>query len=184
MPTGEILASAGKDKTIKLWTVQGTLCCKPLKRHSGKVNCVTFSPDGQFIASASDDRTAKLWNLSGKLLKTFDNHQNWVLAVAFSPDSQRLATASADNTVKLWQRNGTLLKTFTGHSDSVTSVSFNPLGLKDWGLETGDGKELFQSLFLLQPVWTRQLDCGRSRTVSPNFAGASGCYSRCHVFTG
>jgi WD40 repeat protein len=63
------------------------------------------------------------------------------LAVAFSPDSQRLATASADNTVKLWQRNGTLLKTFTGHSDSVTSVSFNPLGLKDWGLGTGDGKE-------------------------------------------
>ena len=139
-PTGELIASASKDKTIGLWTVQGNLL-QIFKGHSGKVNCVTFSPDGQIIASASDDRTAKLWNLSGKLLKTFDNHQNWVLAVAFSPDSQRLATASADNTVKLWQRNGTLLKTFTGHSDSVTSVSFNPLGLKDWGLGTGDGKE-------------------------------------------
>jgi WD40 repeat protein len=109
-----------------------------LKGHSGKVNCVTFSPDGQFIASASDDRTVKLWNSSGALLKTFQNHHNWVLAVAFSSDGQLLASASADNTVKLWQRNGTVLKTFAGHSDSVTTVSFRPVRLRDRALGNGD----------------------------------------------
>ena len=70
-PDSEILASASKDKTVKLWTRNGRLI-KTLTGHQGWVTGVTFSPDGSMLASASDDGTVKLWNRDGRLLKTFE----------------------------------------------------------------------------------------------------------------
>lgn len=128
-PDGQIIASASKDKTIKLWNINGTLI-KTLIGHTGWVTSVSFSPDGKMLASVSDDGTVKLWSSMGKLLRSFYAHNNFVLGVTFSPDGKLIATASYDNTVKLWNLDGTLVTTLLkGSSDSVTSVSFSPDGL-------------------------------------------------------
>ncbi|MEK0180975.1 MAG: hypothetical protein EAZ78_11650 [Oscillatoriales cyanobacterium] len=129
-PDSEIVASASKDKTIKLWTRNGRLI-KTLTGHKGWVTSVSFNPDGSMLASASDDGTVKLWNRDGRLLRTFEGaHNSFVLGVAFSPDGQMLASAGYDNSVKLWNVDGTLVATLLkGSSDSVTSVSFSPDGL-------------------------------------------------------
>jgi WD40 repeat protein/tetratricopeptide (TPR) repeat protein len=129
-PDSEILASASKDKTVKLWTRNGRLI-KTLTGHQGWVTGVTFSPDGSMLASASDDGTVKLWNRDGRLLRTFEAaHNSFVLGVAFSPDGKMLASAGYDNSVKLWKVDGTLVATLLkGSSDSVTSVAFSPDGL-------------------------------------------------------
>ena len=129
-PDSEILATASKDKTVKLWTRNGRLI-KTLTGHKGWVTGVTFSPDGEMLASASDDGTVKLWNRDGGLLKTFEGaHNSFVLGVAFSPDGKMLASAGYDNSVKLWKVDGTLVATLLkGSSDSVTSVGFSPDGL-------------------------------------------------------
>ncbi|MCC3442273.1 MAG: AAA family ATPase [Microcoleus sp. PH2017_03_ELD_O_A] len=129
-PDSEIIASASKDKTVKLWTRQGRLI-KTLTGHKGWVTGVTFSPDGSMLASASDDGTVKVWNRDGGLLRTFEGaHNSFVLGVAFSPDSKMLASAGYDNSVKLWKVDGTLVATLLkGSSDSVTSVGFSPDGL-------------------------------------------------------
>ncbi len=129
-PDSEIVASASKDKTVKLWTRNGRLI-KTLTGHKGWVTGVTFSPDGKMLASASDDGTVKLWNRDGGLLRTFEGaHNSFVLGVAFSPDGKMLASAGYDNSVKLWKVDGTLVATLLkGSSDSVTSVSFSPDGL-------------------------------------------------------
>jgi WD40 repeat protein/tetratricopeptide (TPR) repeat protein len=129
-PDSEIIASASKDKTVKLWTRNGRLI-KTLTGHQGWVTGVTFSPDGSMLASASDDGTVKLWNRDGRLLKTFEGaHNSFVLGVAFSPDGKMLASAGYDNSVKLWKVDGTLVATLLkGSSDSVTSVAFSPDGL-------------------------------------------------------
>lgn len=129
-PDSEIVASASKDKTVKLWTRNGRLI-KTLTGHKGWVTGVTFSPDGEMLASASDDGTVKVWNRDGRLLRTFEGaHNSFVLGVAFSPDGKMLASAGYDNSVKLWKVDGTLVATLLkGSSDSVTSVSFSPDGL-------------------------------------------------------
>jgi len=89
-PDSEIVASASKDKTVKLWTRHGRLI-KTLTGHKGWVTGVTFSSDGSMLASASDDGTVKLWNRDGGLLRTFEGaHNSFVLGVAFSPDSKML----------------------------------------------------------------------------------------------
>ena len=130
-PDGHMIASTGRDKTIKLWKRDGTLITV-LNGHSDRCWQAVFSPDGQIIASASTDDTIKLWELeAGKrpiLLKTLVGHSNDVRGVAFSPDGQMLASASDDNTVKLWKRNGTLIATLTDHTGIVNGVAFSPDG--------------------------------------------------------
>ncbi|MDJ0555720.1 MAG: hypothetical protein QNJ68_15010 [Microcoleaceae cyanobacterium MO_207.B10] len=145
-PNGQIIASASKDKTVKLWKRNGKLF-KTLVGHQEWVNSVSFSPDGKMLASASDDGTVKVWTSDGVLLRTINAHNNWVLDVSFSPNGQAIATASYDNTVKLWSINGKLIKTFLkGASDSVTSVSFSPDG-QIIAASSYDGKVKLWSLY-------------------------------------
>ncbi|MEG4234732.1 AAA-like domain-containing protein [Microcoleus sp. Pol11C3] len=126
-PDGQTIASASKDKTIKLWSTDG----KPLRTitgHKDEVDSVAFSPDSQTIASASKDKTIKLWSTDGKLIRTLTGHTDRVKDVAFSPQGNLIASASWDKTVKLWQLDGTLVQTLTEHSDAVGKIAFNPQG--------------------------------------------------------
>jgi WD40 repeat protein len=124
-PDGQIIASASKDKTIKLWSADGKLLFT-LTGHQDEVDSVAFSPDSQIIASASKDKTIKLWSTDGKLIRTLTGHTDRVKNVAFSPQGNLIASASWDKTVKLWQLDGTLVQTLTGHSDAVGKIAFNP----------------------------------------------------------
>ncbi|MEG4009422.1 AAA-like domain-containing protein [Microcoleus sp. Pol11C1] len=126
-PNNQIIASASKDKTIKLWSTDGKLL-RTLTGHTDEVDSVAFSPDSQTIASASKDQTIKLWNTDGKLIGTLTGHTDRVKNVAFSPQGNFIASASWDKTVKLWHLDGTLIQTLTGHSDAVTKIAFNPQG--------------------------------------------------------
>ena len=68
---GQILASCGNDRTVKLWDVQSGECLKTLKGHTGEVWSIAFSPLGSILASGSQDGTVKLWDIStGECLNT------------------------------------------------------------------------------------------------------------------
>lgn len=98
------IASASKDKTVKLWSYEGNLV-KSLLKHKGEVICVSFSPNGEMIASGDNNGNLRLWNSDGELLKEFKAHNNSVSTVSFSPDSKTLVSCSYDRYIKLWDTN-------------------------------------------------------------------------------
>jgi WD40 repeat protein len=61
-PDGTILASAGCDRTIKLWDVASGKLLHTL-RHGDEVMAVTFSPDGTLIASGGYDNQIYIWGI-------------------------------------------------------------------------------------------------------------------------
>ena len=58
-PDGAMLATAGADKTVRLWGVATGQLKQTLQGHTQRVMFVAYSPDGDTLASASSDQTAR-----------------------------------------------------------------------------------------------------------------------------
>ncbi len=114
-PDGRRIASASRDKTVKVWDAGSRQEILTFKGHTESVAytpdgqrlastvVVAYSPDGRRIASAGVDGTVKVWDArTGQETLTLKGHTDLVASVAFSPDGQRIASASWDGTVKVW----------------------------------------------------------------------------------
>ncbi|MEQ8972177.1 MAG: hypothetical protein RIE73_17500 [Coleofasciculus sp. C1-SOL-03] len=126
-PDGELIASASRDRTVKLWRPDGTLVTT-LQGHQDSITRVSFSPDSRLIASSSWDGTVKLWRRDGSLVRTLTGHEGHVYSVSFSPDGEHLASTGADGTVRLWRVDGELIHTLSAHKKGAQWVSFSPNG--------------------------------------------------------
>jgi WD40 repeat protein/serine/threonine protein kinase len=126
-PDGALLASAGADKTVKLWDLATGRLRQTLTGHQKRVISVAFSPDGKVLASGSDDATIKLWDaVAAKELHSLTGHGREVLQVAFAPDGKALASAGADGTARLWDvPAGKLRRTLKGGAEALWCVAFS-----------------------------------------------------------
>ena len=148
-PKGDTLASAGADKTIRLWDAKTGNELRKLTGHGGEVESVRFSPDGQRLASASRDQTVRLWNAAtGEEISVLRGHQDEVMRVAFAADGKRLASAGKDHAIVLWDAaTGKKIRALEGNQKDVVGLSFSPKdntlascssdGLLLWDLGTG-----------------------------------------------
>lgn len=102
-PDGAWLASAGADRTVRLWQAAGLKQHAVLTGHRGTVLAVAFAAKDPWLASAGADGFLRLWEVpAGKPLHALRAHGDApVSCVAFSADGT-LASGGFDGLVKLW----------------------------------------------------------------------------------
>lgn len=72
-PNGELMATAGSDRTAKIWTKKGILITS--LEHIADINSIVFSHDSKFILTACNNGSAYLWNPNGSPIQTFCHEQ-------------------------------------------------------------------------------------------------------------
>ncbi len=130
-PTGNQIASAGADRTARIWDAVSGQTIHVLRGHSDDVNKVRFSPDGRLLATASDDHTAKIYDLENNAeeLQTLSGHEAWVTAITFSPDGNRFASGDNSGVLKTWDaQTWTLIQSRRIHDDRIMSMIHSPDG--------------------------------------------------------
>ena len=145
---GALLATGGRDNTVRLWDVETEKLHHTLSGHIAPIQALAFSPDGTLLVSSggrnweelegddgityvfsSDesvvDKTAKVWDVAtGENIATFE-HLDAVRAIAFSPDGALLATSAGRTDIrstKTWEDIATL------STVNATSLAFSPDG--------------------------------------------------------
>jgi WD40 repeat protein/serine/threonine protein kinase len=127
-PNGELLASAGGDKTVQVWQAATGSPIYTYTSHKDTVYGIAWSPDSKRIASASYDKTVQLWDaINGYYPFTYGGHTSWVWSVAWSRNGKYLASAGGDRVVKVWDAtNGDTLLSYKKHSGNIYGLSWSP----------------------------------------------------------
>jgi mono/diheme cytochrome c family protein len=156
-PDGSQAASAGDDRTVRLWDVATGRELRRFEGHTDEVTCVAFTPDGKRLLTGGRDRTLRLWDVpSGRELRRLRGHTDAVRAVAVAADGRRAATGADDGTVRLWDlTGGAEAGCLTGQAGAVRAVAFAPDGrrllsagqdgsLRLWDVGTGQEVRRFE----------------------------------------
>ncbi|SAL99106.1 hypothetical protein [Absidia glauca] len=100
---GQYIITGSRDKTIKLWDINGQLL-HTFVGHDNWVRGLVVHPSGKYLLSASDDKSIKIWDLkTGRCMKTLEAHAHFVTCISYCHTSPVVATGSVDQTVKVWQ---------------------------------------------------------------------------------
>jgi WD40 repeat protein len=133
-PDGSLLASAGIDRTVKLWQVSTgrmlrTLTEGTVPHFPSGAPCIAFSPDGRTLASGGgNEESILLWDVgTGKVIRHIEAVAT---TIAFSPNGRTLAVGSGESKVALWDvASASKIREFPmPHNFHSNAVAFSPDG--------------------------------------------------------
>jgi dipeptidyl aminopeptidase/acylaminoacyl peptidase len=98
---GKQLATAGDDKTVRIWDVKTGEESARLD-HPARVDCVAFAPDKPALASGCSDHFIRLWNTKTRSVDRKLDHERCISYLCFSADGALLASIGRGRLV-VWQ---------------------------------------------------------------------------------
>ncbi|GAA3801614.1 hypothetical protein GCM10022226_21750 [Sphaerisporangium flaviroseum] len=123
-----LLATAGSDRTVRLWDPATGTRVRTLTGHTAEVTAVRAftAADVTMLAASSMDKTMRVWDpATGALLRTCKGHTYGVTGLCTLTVDGRtlLVTISDDRTARVWDpATGRCLRTLTGHPAEVTAA--------------------------------------------------------------
>jgi len=135
-PSGNQVASAGRDNTIKIWdAVNAGPAIATYETHSGDVKTLSYDPSrDDRLASGDRFGTILIWDpnkpANDNPILNLVGHTDEVTSIRYHPDGTYLASGSYDFSVRLWEPiyGGITRVKFMGHQAGINSVSFRPDG--------------------------------------------------------
>ena len=151
-PKGDLLATAGADKAVKLWAAaDGT--AKGKFDLAEPATAVAISRDGQRLA-AGFGKSVAVWTLAdSKPVVTLATPAE-VKGVALSPDGLRIAAAGGDGKVRVYGSDGKLQEAFA-HAGAVSGVAFLADGKKVASSSADKTAAVWSSSFLGQAAFAK-----------------------------
>lgn len=101
---GKLLAVAGADNAVRLFSTTDWKEARVLQQHADWVVSVAFSADGKHLVTSSRDKTVRVSKVEdGELEATYMNHGAPVLAAVFSEDGKLVFSGGRDRAVHAWR---------------------------------------------------------------------------------
>lgn len=132
--SGEHIASASGDKTIRVWHSRtGKPIFQAMPGHDSYVRELAWSPDGRRIVSGTESGAVYLVDAqSGCMLGgPWRAQSRRITCVTFTHDGTQAISASADGTVRMWDttpRPFSIAERIHVHDDWVQAVAISPDG--------------------------------------------------------
>jgi serine/threonine protein kinase len=110
-PVGTMLASASRDQTVRIWSLERGITGCVYRGHTTPVQALAWSPREARIASAGSVGGVYIWDtLTGARTSAYHRQKGSIADVAWSPSGKRVASCGEIAGVHIWNAaNGKLL---------------------------------------------------------------------------
>lgn len=128
---GQLVASGGEDKKIKLWQLATGKAIATLVGHRGSINCLLFDRRKNLLISGSQDRTIRFWDWEQKkIIRTFGGwftgHSKGINSLVMDTIGHTLISGSDDNSIKIWDlKTEKERKTIASSLSTVTCLAIS-----------------------------------------------------------
>ncbi|MCA9158115.1 MAG: protein kinase, partial [Planctomycetales bacterium] len=130
-PDDSQLATASRDRTIRLWDLATGKLLRRLNGHTDFVSSIDWRSTGIQLASVGRDKTLRVWSakLEDQDRVIWDDQMYRTEFVAWNPNGSSVAVCGNDNNIELHDpETGSVSQVLRRHTKFCTALSWNPSG--------------------------------------------------------